>query len=218
MVWLSPGNAWTSDALFILTDDNRLLQYSPSWGLSWMPFGAQVGQQEERILKSYDGKLYLLDPQQSLIWRFRFNGDGFDQRESYFSPPPPDLSTAVDMAIDGAVYVMLAEGQIYKFFGGEAEPFEIGGLPLPLVRPVALVSEGDAASGALYVADAGAQSIVALTKTGAFIHQIQADGDALSNLEALAIEMDSRTLYVLANGRLYAVALPALSEPSGTAE
>jgi hypothetical protein len=218
MVWLSAGNAWTSDALFILTDDNRLLQHSPSWGLSWMPFDVQGEQPEERVLRSYDGKLYVLDPQQSQVWRFRFNGDGFDQRESYFSVPPPDLSTAVDMAIDGAVYVLLADGQIFKFFGGQAEPFELGALPLPLVRPVALVSEGDMVSGALYVADADAQSIVALTKTGAFIHQIQADGEALANLEALAIDMDSRTLYVLANGRLYAVALPALPELSGTPE
>jgi hypothetical protein len=170
------------------------------------------------MLRSYDGKLYILDPLQSQVWRFRFNGDGFDQRESYFSAPPPDLSTAVDMAIDGAVYLILADGQIYKFFGGQAEPFELGGLPQPLVRPVALVSEGDAVSGALYVADAGAQSIVALTKTGAFIHRIQADGDALSNLEALAIEMDSRTLFALANGRLYAVALPTLPELSGAPE
>jgi len=217
IVWLSAGGAWTSDALFILTEDNRLLQHSPSWGLSWMPFDSGA-EQEGRVLRGYDGKLYTLDPQQSQVWRFHFSGEGFGGRESYFLLPPPDLSDAVDMAIDGAVYVLLADGQINKFFGGEAQPLELSGLPQPLVRPVALVSEGDAASGALYVADAGAQSIVALTKTGAFIHQIQADGDTLSNLEALAIELDSRTLYVMAHGRLYALALPALPELSAPSD
>jgi uncharacterized protein YjiK len=77
---------------------------------------------------------------------------------------------------------------------------------------VALVSEGDAVSGALYVADAAAHSIVVLDKNGQFIHQIKADGDALAGLEALAIEENSRTLYALAAGKLYALPLPPLPE------
>jgi hypothetical protein len=73
-------------------------------------------------------------------------------------------------------------------------------------------------TGALYVADAGTRSIVVLTKGGEFIHQIRAEGDAFVNLEALAIEEDSRTLFVIANGRLYAMALPMVPEPPSEPE
>jgi hypothetical protein len=220
IVWLSAGGAWTVDALIILTEGDGLLQHSLAWGLSWVPFDTQEGPNDVRVLRPYDGKLYALDPEGSQVWRFHYTGDGFGKAEGYFAAPAPDLSTAVDMAIDGAVYVLLANGQIYKFFGGEQQPYQLNGLPQPLSRPVALVSEGDAASGALYIADADTQSIVALTKSGEFIYQIKnpalsagsANGNVLVGLETLAIDSESRTLYILSNGRLYAAALPPLPD------
>jgi hypothetical protein len=226
IVWLSAGGAWTVDALIILTEDDQLLQHSLAWGLSWVPFDTQEGPNDVRVLRPYDGKLYALDPKGSQVWRFHYTGDGFGKAEGYFAAPAPDLSTAVDMAIDGAVYVLLANGQIYKFFGGEQQPYQLSGLPQPLSHPVALISEGDAASGALYVADADAQSIVALTKSGEFVYQIKnpalsagsANENVLAGLETLAIDSESRTLYILSNGRLYALALPPLPEPPAAGE
>jgi hypothetical protein len=226
IVWLSAGGAWAMDALLILTEDDQLLQHSLAWGLSWVPFDTQEGSNDVRVLRPYDGKLYALDAEGNQVWRFNYTGDGFGEAEGYFAAPAPDLSTAVDMAIDGAVYVLLANGQIYKFFGGEQQPYQLNGLPQPLLRPVALVSEGDAASGALYVADADAQSIVALTKSGEFIYQIKdptlfagsAGENIMVGLEALAIDGESRTLYILSNGRLYAAALHPLPEPPAAGE
>jgi hypothetical protein len=218
IVWLSAAGPWTSDALLILTGDNRLLQHSPTWGLSWTPFESELAPENVRVLRPYDGKLYALDPLQNEVWRFRYAEEAFGPPEAYFRAPAPNLSEAIDMAVDGAIYILLGDGQILKFFGGEPEQFTIRGLPQGLSRPVALISEGDADSGALYVADAGTQSIVAVSKNGEFIHQIKADGDVLANLEALALDKDSRTLFALANGRVLAFALPALPEPDAEAD
>jgi hypothetical protein len=218
VVWLEAGGTQVSDVLLILTGDNQLLQYSLSWGLSWAPFDTGLAHVNPRVLRPFGGKLYTLDPEHSQVWRFPSAGDGFGPPEGYFPAAAPDLSSAIDMAIDGAVYILLADGRIYKFLSGEAQPFQLGGLPQPLARPVALVSEGDVTSGALYVADAGAQSIVALTKSGEFIHQIKAEGDALAGLEALAIDESSRTLYILAGGRIYASPLPPLPELPGVSD
>jgi len=223
IVWLEAGGAWTGDALLILTRENQLLQYSLSWGLSWVPFDTGLAHVNPYVLQPFDGRLYVLDRQEGQIWRFPSSVDGFGPPEGYFAAAAPNLGQAIDMTIDGAVYVLLHEdtgqgGQIYKFLGGEAQPFQLQGLPQPLVRPVALVSEGDADSGALYVADAGAASIAVLRKDGQFIYQIKAPispGDGAANaafadLEAIAIEENSRVLYVLAGGRLYALTLPPL--------
>lgn len=226
IVWLSVGGAWTADALLILTESDELLQHSLAWGLSWVAFDIQEGPDDVRVLRPYDGKLYALDPAASQVWRLYYTGNGFGEAEGYFAAPAPDLSTAVDMTVDGALYVLLADGQIYKFFGGEKQSYELSGLPQPLARPIALVSEGDATSGALYVADADAQSIVALTKSGEFVYQIKApvlpggsvDGSALAGMEALALDQESRTLYILASGRLYSLALPPLPEPPAAGE
>jgi hypothetical protein len=216
LVWLRTGAGLAGDRLLILTKDNKLLQHSQSWGLSWAAFQSDLPPDNVRALRPYDNRIYVLDPQQGQVWRFPSTADGFGPQEYYFSVPPPDLSNAVDMAIDGAVYILMADGKIYKFFGGEIQPFEISRLPQPMVTPIALVSEGDVTSGALYVADAGAQSVVALTKNGEFIYQIKADHDAFVGLEALAVEEEDRTLFVLAGGHLYALALPQLPESANS--
>ena len=213
LLWLNAGGAWAGDALLVLTQDDRLLQQNLSWGLSWVPFDTEAVTDDVRALRPYDGRIYALSPVQDQIWRFLYDGDGFDAAEEYFSVPVPDLIAAMDMAIDGAIYVLLEDGRIFKFVGGRPEPYPVTGVPKPLSRPVSIVSEGDMSSGALYVADADTQSIIALTKGGEFLHQIRAEGDAFAGLEALAIEEDSRILFVLANGRLYALALPPVPEP-----
>jgi hypothetical protein len=216
--WLSSGGAWVGDALFLLTQDNQLLQYSLSWGLSWAPFDTGLAHVSPYALRPFDGKLYVLDREQGQIWRFPSSADGFGPPDGYFAAAAPDLSQVIDMTIDGAVYLLLGDGHIRKYLSGEEQPFQISGLPQPLVQPVALVHEGDIDGGALYVGDAGAQSIVALTKDGRFLFQIQSPisstestgSDALVGIEALAVEEESRMLYVLAQGRLYALALPPL--------
>jgi hypothetical protein len=213
LLWLNAAGAWTGDALLVLTTDNRLLQHNLSWGLSWMPFDGETVAGNVRALRPYDGRIYALSPDQDQIWRFLYDGVGFDSAEAYFSVPAPDLTGAADMAIDGAIYILLEDGRIFKFVGGRPEPYSIEDLPQPLDRPVAIASEGGMMGGALYVADAATQSIVALTKGGEFLHQIRADDEAFANLEALAIDEDSRTLFVLANGRLYALALPSVPAP-----
>ena len=222
IVWLEASGPWSSDALLILTSDHKLLQYSLSWGVSWVSFETGLAHVNGHDMRPFQGKLYILDPEQNQVWRFLVTDDGFGPPEGYFPAAAPDLSTATDMSIDGAVYILLGDGRIFKFFGGEEQEFQPTGLPQSLVRPVALVSEGDVTSGALYVADAGLQSIVALTKDGRFIHQIKApvsaQAGALADLEALSIEERSRTLYALAGGRLYALDLPSLPDLSSTSD
>jgi hypothetical protein len=213
LLWLNAAGAWTGDALLVLTTDNRLLQHNLSWGLSWMPFDGETMAGNVRALRPYDGKIYALSPDQDQIWRFPYDGVGFDSAEAYFAVPAPALTGAADMTIDGAIYVLLEDGRVFKFVGGRPEPYPIEDVPQPLGRPVAIASEGDMTGGALYVADAATQSIIALTKGGEFLHQIRASDEAFANLEALAIDEDSRTLFVLANGRLYALALPSVPAP-----
>ena len=218
VTWLKSGGEWVGDALLILTQESQLLQYSLSWGLSWVPFDTGLAHVSPSIIRPYGGKLYVLDRQENQVWRFAPSVDGFGPPNGYFAAAAPDLNRAVDMTIDGAVFLLMDDGNIRKFFAGEEQPFQISGMPQSLERPVALVHEGDVGAGALYVADADANAIIALSKDGQFLFQIQApfvssestNSVVLAGMEALAVEEEGRTLYVLAQGRLYALGLPPL--------
>ncbi|RMF29636.1 MAG: hypothetical protein D6759_13495 [Chloroflexi bacterium] len=212
LVWMPAGGQRLQDALLILAERNRLLEYNPTWGLKRLALGQPPQPLVPRALGAFNGKLYILDGGSSQIWRYEPTAEGYGSPESYFVAPPPDLSQAVGMAIDGSIYVLLADGRIVKLFGGEPFPYQISGLEQPFVRPVAIALEGDKEEGAIYVADAGADRIVALSKQGAFIHQIRADGDAFAEITAMAVDGASRTLFLVARGRLFSFRLPPLPE------
>ncbi len=212
LVWMPAGGRRLQDALLILAEGNRLLEYNPTWGLKRLTLGQPPQPLVPRALGAFNGKLYILDGVSSQIWRYEPSTEGYGLPESYFVAPPPDLSQAVGMAIDGSIYVLLADGRIVKLFGGEPFPYQISGLEQPFVRPVAIALEGDKEEGAIYVADAGADRIVALSKQGAFIHQIRADGDAFAEITAMAVDGASRTLFLVARGRLFSFRLPPLPE------
>jgi hypothetical protein len=110
------------------------------------------------------------------------------------------------MAINGHIYVLYEDGTVMKLLGGEAQPFEIRGIPKGLgeVSGFAVDPAGD---GTVYLADRGNARVVALSPDGDFNKQFRAWG-ALQSLEALAVSQRQRRLYLLDGGKLYAAPLP----------
>ena len=82
---------------------------------------------------------------------------------------PTDLADAVDMAVDGSVYVLRAGGAVARFADGRSAPFAADAVPGGLAGATALY--GSATAGRLLVADAARGRIVALAADGTFIAQ-----------------------------------------------
>ena len=123
-----------------------------------------------------------------------------------------NLSGAVDMAIDGAIYVLHQDGRIQKFVGGQPEEFQITGLDEPLKNPTAIYTSLDEEVQYLYIADAGNKRIVQLSKDGQFIRQLKPrveDGIVFDNLQSLYVDEIGEKMYVLSGNSLYAPNLPA---------
>jgi len=57
-----------------------------------------------KVIDAYSNKIYILDPTGNQIWRYTRRRDKFDGAQPYANGV--DLKTAVDMAIDGNVYVL----------------------------------------------------------------------------------------------------------------
>ncbi len=208
LVWMPLGGTRTRASLVIL-DKGGLLDYDLSWTLESIPLGQGPTPLGASAIAGFGGNLYLLDIIEGQVWRYKPQGKGYGSaRESYFDKPL-DLSKAIDMAIDGNVYLLQSDGNILKFFGGQEIRFVITGLNEPLKRPVALTVDAEARRGAVYIADAGMARIVQLSPDGAFIRQFSATGDALNALEDLMVDERSGQLFVISGGRLYTARIPA---------
>ena len=207
MVWAEAEGGRLGSNLLVLESGGSLLEYDPLKGISVLPVGGRDRWIQPQIVGSYDGDIYLLDS--SLNQILRYEPDYGDLPEGYFpTPGEVDLAGAVDMALDGQIYVLYADGRVLKFLGGQPEPFEITGLYEPLQNPTALFTSEEAEF--LYVADAGNDRIVQLTKEGRFLQQFQAgQGEALDQLKGLFASETYQLLYFVSGNKLYVTNIPA---------
>jgi len=171
---------------------------------------------------AYSGNLYLLDPQQNRIIKYLPTVAGYtDPPLDYLvSATSVDLSGAVDMAIDGNIYVLLADGSILKFLSGIQQAFRIVDLDTPLKNPVAIAVSGeDDAHGYIYVADAGLARVVQFTKHGEFIRQFKAaEGQTqLDQLRGLLVDEAGQRMYLTSGSRLYMAPLSQSWRPAPSA-
>jgi type II secretory pathway pseudopilin PulG len=173
LAWIEEGSGRETATLVVLVNDVSLLQLDES--LAFHPVSVTDSEVwgDARLIDGYFGYLYVLDAREDRILKYAPTGDSYDTFPvSYFQGETTvDLSGAIDMAIDGYIYV-LTDKSILKFSGGLEEPFSLSGLEgQELQEPVAMFTSSDAQH--IYVADAGAGSIVQFTKEGAFVRQFR---------------------------------------------
>ncbi len=214
LVWVDLAGGRQSSGLVVLEAEGALVCYDPAWedASGKIPLKRTfLGTPPESPLSidTYEGRLYILDGAANQIRRYEPAGDTYpDQPEHYFvNPPPRPLTEALDMAIDGFVYIIYNDGEIRKFLRGEPQPFKVEGVPNGLSQPVALAVDPHGSSGVIYVADRGNRRVVALGPDGTFWTQFYA-GEAFDALETLAVDESARLLYAVSAGRLYAARLP----------
>jgi hypothetical protein len=214
-VWVEPGGSRMAGGLVILEEGGGLVGYDPAWGgeggephLTRSLLGTP---KVSRAIDSFEGRLYILDPDENQIWRYDPQGDLYpDLPGHYFVVSPArSLADAVDIAIDANVYVLHADGAIDKYLSGEPQAFDTGGVPDGFKQPVALAVDQDGSSGRVYVADAGNKRVVVLEPDGAFCAQFRTE-EAFAALEALAVDEAVGQFYVFSGGRLYVAPLPQL--------
>ncbi|MBC7264284.1 MAG: hypothetical protein H5T64_07975 [Chloroflexi bacterium] len=210
IVWAEPGDARAAGNLLVLDKNGNLVEYDPSTGLHLLSLDRSVTWRRAQALGSFMGRFYLLDPLDNRILRFTPTVDGYSRPpESYLSSNVNiDLNGAVDMAIDGHIYVLIADGRIYKFLSGELETFTLSNLDEPLQDPSAIFSSAMGDEGYIYVADAGNQRIVQFTKEGRFVRQFRSDPPYFQDLRDLIVDEAERKLYVLDGRALYLVNIP----------
>ncbi len=167
---------------------------------------------------NFNNNMYILDPAANRIHKYQPTANGYEVEPiDYFDPSEDvDISTAIDMAIDGDVFVLLSDNTIERYRGGKKLRFQISGLDRPMNKATRLYTDTDADS--LYVVDDGNARIVEIDKRdgneGRFVRQfIYRGADSFfSDIRALWIsELDGRLL-VLGAESLRQFVLPKRAE------
>ncbi|MFW6082420.1 MAG: hypothetical protein ACOC8C_00055 [Chloroflexota bacterium] len=215
--WVGPQGGRRSSALLVLEEHHDLVSYDPAWR-------TEAGAPQLSLLElssphlesavavgSYQGQFYILDATGDgggQIWRYKPEEDGYpNEPERYFSDlPPRSLEQALDMAIDGNIYLLYQDRTVDRFLGGERQPFDMQGIPGGARGFTAfdVDPEGD---GTVYLADPQNERIIALTPEGHFQGQYRTD-PPLTSMEAIAVDQAQGRLYLIDGGDVYRAALP----------
>lgn len=196
----------------VAVSDKALLVYDPEAG-QWTASPVQDAAQwsDLRAIASFGGNIYLLDGKSNQIFKYTPTAAGYSAQASPYFPANdrPILNKAVDMAIDGDVWILNDNGTVMRYRAGVPIPFQLGTLPIPLKNPVAIFTSPEVDS--LYIADAGNERIVEFDKNGKFVRQFKPyaeKGDVFKNLRDFTVNETKRKLYFINADAAYMANVP----------
>ncbi|MFH1443982.1 MAG: hypothetical protein ABIG34_01160 [Candidatus Peregrinibacteria bacterium] len=160
-------------------------------------------------VKTYLRYLYLLSPENNQIYKYERLSNRYAAPSEY--NVNGKLEGALDMAIDGPIFVLKREGEIVKLFRGEVQPFTIRHAPEEKILS-ATTKIFKVAGGNIYFLDpVGARVVVATdgggTGESSYKTQYVLEGDQIGALRDLFVDADEGHLYVLDEKRLHVVDL-----------
>jgi len=212
IVWVDADGGLGTSGLLILDKDGYVLGYSPSEGVKLLPVPDDTEWRRPVAMATYYDTLYVLDPLANLVLKYPPSPRGYDMPAvSYFKEDVSvKLSNAVDMSIDGHVYVLHSDGRISKYLSGGPVPFAQSGLDEPLDAPSCIIACGYMEEGGhVYVADRGNQRIVQFSKDGKFIQQFRGSKpEYMDDLGSLFVDEKARKIYLTNGSILYQANLP----------
>lgn len=193
------------DFLYLLTGKN-FYRYDFKTGKTETPLNFDRYDKVGAFDFYLDRNIYFLVPSENQIYKFQF----LEASESYsralnWLKESVVLEEAVDMAIDGSVWVLLKDGTIVKLFTGKKEPFSLKGLTTALTQPTAIYTHPNLKR--LYLADefTSGGRVVVLEKDGRFVKQFK--GEVLTGLVDLWVTDDEKTLFILTQSKVYKIGL-----------
>jgi hypothetical protein len=148
-------------------------------------------------ITSYNGRLYLLSKTQNSIVRFSPNY----QTKTAWLKEDLNLSDVVDLAIDGYIYLLKANGEVVRLLSGYTNAFRLSEVTPPLAATTKIQLSGDSETGFVYILEPAQKRIVVFDKKGAFVQQYKINLDA--DIADFAVLEQDKKIALLAGASLY---------------
>jgi hypothetical protein len=212
ITWADPGEGLAGEGLLIVDKKGQVLRYDPAAGLEISVVADSGSWRSPTAAATFIANLYLLDPPANAVLKYERTSAGYDAPSSnYFgTEASANVVSGVDLAIDGSVYVLNADGTIFKYFKGAGVPFPLTNLDEPPREACCIFASGESdQEGYVYVADTGNRRILRFSKEGVFLRQYRGrDPQEMSALRGLFVDEADQRLYITDGNTLYWAKLP----------
>ena len=163
-----------------------------------------------KAAKTYLRFLYVLSTDKKQIYKYERLSNRYGAPVEY--NVNGDLTGAVDLAIDGSVYVLKEGGTLIKLLRGETQPFAIQHAPEGILKTATKIFK--LPDGNFYFLDPVKNRIIVTTDGGAtgessYSKQYVLEGDQLGTLQDLYVDPGENHIYVMDDKRVYIVDIGA---------
>lgn len=151
-------------------------------------------------LATYSSNIYTLDAANSKIWKYATADPGYSKATAYVTSA--NLKDAVDLAIDGNVFVLKQDGTVLKFtVGSPVADFTLKNIPAPnnTIGQAAEIFTDDSTLS-IFILDKKTNRILKFDKTGEFNSQFIFDG---VTLDSFAVDAQLQKIWGLSGGKIY---------------
>ena len=157
-------------------------------------------------LKYYptNSRIYMLDKNKNQVLNFAVLGDTLGKPLVSAQLAENDGATAVDLAVDGSIYV-LQSSNIKKYHAGSRDTeFAAADLITPLKNAKKIETEISFSN--IYVLDAGNHRIAVFNKKGAFLYALTSP--EFNDLKDFSVDEKNKTVYILNGSSLLKATIP----------
>jgi hypothetical protein len=202
---ISGTNYDDKGSLLFYTDSGKVIEYKDD-RISFLQT-TDGAFKKGKVLEAYNNRIFILDPESSKIWRYTRRRDQFDAAQDY--AVNVDLKNAVDMAIDGSIYILNSDGTISKLFQGTKQDFPIKKQPVKALHaPTKIYTENGMSQ--IYVLEPGERRVLVFNKddrSGGAVYDKQYILDELKDVMDFYVDKDTNTMYILTKTGVYRVIL-----------
>lgn len=157
-----------------------------------------------RDIGCYARRLYLLDAKNNQIYRHEGSVDGFLSAKRDWLKEPAELINTVSMAIDGDIYILNNDGQVWKYSLGEKDNnFQVTVVDPALSSPTKIFT--DSKTNFIYILEPSQKRIVMLNRDGRFVKQFYSN--SFDDLKDFIIFENEKSIYVLNGLKVYKIKL-----------
>ena len=85
-------------------------------------------------IETFNRNIYLLDPDNNEIWKYERGGSKYSKAKDY--NVDANIKGAIDMTLDGSIWVLKRNGEVVQLLRGKKQPFELKNHPTERIANV----------------------------------------------------------------------------------
>ena len=190
--------------IFLSTNLSKLLSFTPSTkAVSEVAVvEAPSTWEQAKSVSAYATNLYLLDSINGLVMKHVARDSGYSKGSGYADTKKISLKDAVDLAVDGNIYVLKADGTTAKFVKGAWDPdFSLKGIPSPdsqIIEPSKIFT--DDTTNNIFVLDKAKNRVIKFDKAGDYLNQYIFDNVSIDDF---VVNTKLQKIWILSEGKIY---------------